>query len=64
MEKLTIKLGNYLAAGTVVWIVRVEGKYIEAHQPGKPVQTFREDDPLDGGDVLPGFTLAVSEIFA
>lgn len=63
-DRLTIKLGNYLAAGTVVWIVRPEKKYVEVHRPGEPVSTYRVGDHLDGGAVLPGFTLPVSRIFA
>lgn len=61
-EKLTIKLGNYLAVGTIVWIVRPNLKYIEVHHPGRPVQILREDDVLDGGDLLPGFQLKISDI--
>jgi len=52
-EKLTIKLGNYLAAGTVVWIVRPEKKYVEVHQSGLPVHTVHVQGTLDGGHVLP-----------
>jgi Uma2 family endonuclease len=62
-EKLTIKLGNYLAAATVVWIVRPEKKSVEVHQSGLPVRTLREKDSLDGGDILPGLTIPVSAIF-
>lgn len=60
---LTTKLGNYLAAGTVVWIVRPERKLVEVHQPGQPVQTLRENDTLTGGAVLPGFKVELSKIF-
>jgi Uma2 family endonuclease len=60
---LTTKLGNYLAAGTVVWIVRPERESVEVHQPGQPVQTLREKDTLSGGAVLPGFKLALNQVF-
>ena len=33
------------------------------HRPGVPPVTLTGDDALDGGDVLPGFTLPLSEIF-
>lgn len=59
----TIKLGNYLAAGVVVWIVRPEKKMVEVHQPGKPVRIFHEKDTLDGGDVLPGLSIKLGDIF-
>lgn len=62
-EKLTIKLGNYLAAGVLVWIVRPEQKRVEVYQPGESVQTLGEKDTLTGGDVLPGFSVELGKIF-
>ncbi len=62
-EKLTIKVANYLAAGTLVWLVRCEEKQVEVYPPGQPVKILGMDGTLDGGDVLPGFTLKVSQIF-
>lgn len=62
-QRLTIKLGNYLAAGTVVWIVRPEKQAIEVYEPNKPVRTFRKQDTLDGGAVLPGLAIKLSDIF-
>ncbi len=32
-------------------------KLIEVYVPGQPVKLVGVDDTLDGGDVLPGFTL-------
>ncbi len=62
--KLRVKIANYLAAGTVVWVVNVEpDRLIEVYTPGLPVKIVGMDGALDGGDVLPGFTLAVKDIF-
>lgn len=36
---------------------------IMVHRPGVPPVTLTWDDALDGGDVLPGFNLPLSEIF-
>ena len=36
---------------------------IMVHRPSAPALTLTGDDVLDGGDVLPGFTLPLSEIF-
>ncbi|MCD4686215.1 MAG: Uma2 family endonuclease [Anaerolineae bacterium] len=58
-----IKVINYVAAGTVVWLVDPEQKTVEVYTPGPRVITARLDDTLDGGAVLPGFSLAVREIF-
>lgn len=62
-DTLRIKIGNYLAAGVVVWVVNVEQKLVEIYAPGQPVKVIGVDGTLDGGDVLPGFTLAVKDIF-
>ena len=62
-DRITVKLSNYLAAGTVVWIVRVEDETIEVHRPGQRVQIVRKAQSIDGGDILPGFDLPLSQIF-
>jgi Uma2 family endonuclease len=62
-DLMRIKVANYLAANTVVWIVRPDVQMVEVYVPGQPVQRKRIDGTLDGGDFLPGFTLAVAEIF-
>ena len=43
--------------------VRPASRSIMVHRPGVPAVTLTGDDALDGGDVLPGFTLPLSEIF-
>jgi Uma2 family endonuclease len=57
------KIFNYSAAGTVLWLVLPETKTVEVYIPGKPVKVHGMDGILDGGEVLPGFTLAVKDIF-
>jgi Uma2 family endonuclease len=61
------KAQRYLAAGTqLVWIVWPKHRQIEVWRPGdtRPSATLGVADTLDGGDVLPGFTYPVSDIFA
>jgi Uma2 family endonuclease len=58
-----VKIVNYLAAGTVVWAVYPAQKIVEVIVPGQPVKILDINDTLDGGTVLPGFTLAVKTIF-
>jgi Uma2 family endonuclease len=62
-EEMRVKVSNYLAAGTMLWVV-APGKRAESHRPGLPVLILGEGDMLDGGDALPGFTLSVSDILA
>ena len=63
VKPLHIKIANYLAAGTVVWVVHPDSRTVEVFHPGQAVQILGIDDALDGGDLLPGFTLAVVDIF-
>ena len=60
---LFTKTVNYLAAGTVVWLVMPERKEVEVYIPGAPKRTLGVEAVLDGGDALPGFQLAVKDIF-
>jgi len=60
---LRIKVTNYLAAGTVVWVVDPDKKVVEIHAPGKRADRLGMKETISGGDVLPGFALAVKEVF-
>lgn len=63
-RELRLKISNYLAVGTTVWVVYPISQLVEVHRLGKPAQVLDARGTLDGDDVLPGFTLAVREIFA
>lgn len=62
-RKLHVKIANYLAAGTLLWVVYPQEKIVEVYRPGKPVEIADENGTLTGDNVLPGFTLAVKDIF-
>lgn len=61
--ELAIKTSNYLAAGTIVWVVDPDKKQVAVHRPGQIVQVLKNDDKLEGDDILNGFSLTISEIF-
>jgi len=63
-EEMRVKTHNYTAAQVVVWVVHPERQMVEVYIPGQPVQKYGVNDVLEGGDVLPGFRVAVKEIFA
>jgi Uma2 family endonuclease len=63
-DKLRIKVVNYLLAGTRVWVVDPEKQQVEDYVPGQSPKTLLAEGILDGGDILPGFRLEVSRIFA
>lgn len=58
-----LKVANYLAAGTLVWLVNPEARTVEVYRPGRPAQRLTLEDALEGDAVLPGFTLPVREMF-
>ena len=58
------KAHMWLNHGTrLVWVVDPDRRTIYVHQPDAPVVTLTDQDTLDGGIVLPGFTLPVSVVF-
>ena len=61
--KLSIKIANYLAAGTLVWLIWPADKQVQVYAPGQPVKVLGIEGVLDGSDILPGFTLPVRAIF-
>lgn len=70
VRKVQRKARRYLRAGTkIVWIVYPEDQTVDVCLPdetepdGMRIIEFGVDSILDGGDVLPGFTLAVKAIF-
>jgi Uma2 family endonuclease len=62
-DPLRIKIANYLAAGTRVWVVDPDARAVEVYTPGQRAHKIGIDGTLEGGDILPGFTLAVKDIF-
>ena len=63
IRKVQKKAATYLEGGVVVWLVDPDGETVIVYHPDKLPQTFKRDDTLDGGDVLVGFSLALSELF-
>jgi Uma2 family endonuclease len=62
--KLREKALYYLKNGArLVWLVFPDRKEIEVYSENA-VQTLGLADLLDGGDILPGFSLALKDIFA
>ncbi len=58
------KADQYLAAGTrLVWVIYPEDRLIDVYQAGHDPHPFKIDDTLNGGDVLPGLTLPVRQVF-
>lgn len=57
------KIALYLRYGTKqVWLANPELRTVEIHTTDG-IRLLSENDTLDGGDILPGFTVKVGEIF-
>ena len=61
---MTRKLGEYFRAGVqVVWIVDRRKRTVHVYTAVDKSVVLTEDDTLDGGAVLPGFKLRLTELF-
>jgi Uma2 family endonuclease len=59
------KISEYLDAGTaMVVVVDPPQRTVSVHRSRTDIAVLTEDDVLDGGDVVPGWTLPVRDIFA
>lgn len=63
--ELTARVLDFLDAGTqLVWVVEPRLRMVTAWTPDRTARILRDGEVLDGGDVLPGFTLPLAELFA
>ncbi|MBN8636673.1 MAG: Uma2 family endonuclease [Anaerolineae bacterium] len=62
-SEMSLKVVNYMNDGATVWVVDYESKTVDVFVPGQKAVRLTEKDTLDGGTVLPGFTLPVKDIF-
>jgi Uma2 family endonuclease len=61
--EVDLKVEQWLRAGSrLVWVVNPRTRKVVVHAPGVIV-TRAGSDLLDGGEVLPGFSCAVAELF-
>ncbi len=62
--KLRRKAAYYLEHGAqMVWLVFPEKRIIEVYTADGNLQILTEADELTGGDLLPGFTLSIADLF-
>lgn len=59
------KVQDYLQAGVrLVWVIYPRTKTVVVYYPDGSAQRLTTADTLSGGEVLPGFALAVEAVFA
>ncbi len=65
VDEVEAKLIDYLEAGArLVWLIYPRTQTITVYRSLTDVDILTAADRLDGGELLPGFATAVSEIFA
>jgi Uma2 family endonuclease len=58
------KVMDFLDAGTrLVWVIEPERRTVTVYRSDRTSRVLREDEELDGEDVLPGLRLLVADIF-
>lgn len=63
-DEVQQKVGQWLAGGVrLVWVVYPEAREVVVHHPDRHSQTLVLGEELTGEDVLPGFRVAVAELF-
>jgi Uma2 family endonuclease len=58
------KRDGYRAAQILLWEIYPEEQTVDVYAPGQPLRTYHVDDTLDVDDIIPGFRLAVRDLFA
>ncbi|MCK6577931.1 MAG: Uma2 family endonuclease [Anaerolineae bacterium] len=62
-EDIQQKIEEYLRAGTrAIWVFYPKARAINVHR-GSAAVRLSENDTLDGGDILPGFTSPIRDFF-
>jgi Uma2 family endonuclease len=58
------KVGEYFDAGVrLVWLIDPKKRSARVYSSRRQSVLLREDQSLDGGEVLPGFSVALAELF-
>jgi Uma2 family endonuclease len=64
-KEMKRKLGEYFRAGVrLVWFIDPAKEVVEVYTSPRRKKEVRKGQTLDGGEVLPGFSLSLTEFFA
>jgi Uma2 family endonuclease len=64
VEEMHNKIVEYFEnAARLVWVIHPNEHYVLVYRSPQPDRLLKSTDMLDGEEVIPGFTLAVSELF-
>jgi Uma2 family endonuclease len=62
-EEMERKIRACTEANVLLWVVDYDPQLVTVYAPGQPIRKQDINDTLTGGDVLPGFTLPIRDIF-
>ncbi len=63
-REMKLKLADYFTANVrLVWVVDPQTKTVKVYTGLNDMTLLGENDTLDGGDVLPGFSIPLAELF-
>ena len=62
-EDIVEKIGLYLEAGVVAWMIDPDLQIVQVHRPGHLPESFNASHELIGDPYLPGFRVAIAAIF-
>ena len=59
------KVADYLAGGAhLVWLVFPRTRTVQIHRAGEPIQIVSGTERLEGDPALPGFSMALGNLFS
>jgi Uma2 family endonuclease len=65
LEEIHNKIVEYFENGTrLIWVINPQEYYVLVYHTSSPDVFLRVGDDLDGEDVVPGFSMAIAELFA
>ncbi len=65
VDEVESKMIDYLEAGTaLVWLVYPRTQTVTVYRSLTDIEILTSEDTLTGGDLLPGFSVSLKEIFA
>ncbi len=65
IEEIHQKIVEYFDNGTrLAWVIHPDEQFVLVYHSPQPDQLLGTNDRLDGEDVIPGFSLAIHELFA
>jgi Uma2 family endonuclease len=65
LSEIQDKVFDYLDAGTrLVWVIEPRARTVTVYRSREDIRILTSNQEIDGGQVLPGFQIQVSEFFA